>query len=62
MSDADAEPLIINESTNLGTQFTKQRNVAAIFYLHMYIAVSQKGIINMGSSNLPPQYIKFDAV
>lgn len=28
--NADAEPLKINESTNLGTQFTKQGNVAAI--------------------------------
>ena len=28
--NTDAEPLKINESTSLGTQFTKQRNAAAI--------------------------------
>ena len=27
----NVEPLKINESSNLGTQFTKQRNAAAIF-------------------------------
>ena len=49
----DAEPLKIIESTSLGTQFTKQRNMQARFYLFvkLHIEMIYKRNNDMGYSS-----------